>query len=82
MNLIEANIILSILVFVYQYLFRCHIYCLGNFMEDFLYSVRIHKLILMGHFTRYFCRAEKSGKLILLLNCESRVDLQYSENTA
>ena len=52
-NLREANVILSILVLVYQYFFRCHIYCLGNFMEDFLYSVRIHKLILMSYFKRY-----------------------------
>ena len=50
-------------------------------MEDFLYSVKIQESILMSYFTRRFGGAEKSGKLILLLNCESKVDLQCPENT-
>ena len=35
----------------------------------------------MSDFTRHFSSAEKRVKLILLLNCESRVDLQRPENT-
>ena len=69
MNLIEAKIILNALVFVYYYLFCCHIYLLGSFMEDFSYSVRIRELILMSYFTRYlqrlmkfWQRRKKSGK--------------------
>ena len=50
-------------------------------MEDFLYSAKIRESILMSYFTRHFGRAEKNVKLILLLNCESRVDLQCPENT-
>ena len=59
MNLIEANIILNILVFLYQYLFCSHIYLLGSFTEDFSYSVRIHESILMSYFTRYLQRLVK-----------------------
>ena len=87
MNLIEAKIILNALVFVYYYLFCCHIYLLGSFMEDFSYSVRIRELILMSYFTRYlqrlmkfWQRRKKVESQIMLLNCESRVDLQYPEN--
>ena len=56
-------------------------------MEDFLYSAKIRELILMSYFTRSLQRlvsfgsAEKCEKLILLLNCKSRVDLQCLENT-
>ena len=50
-------------------------------MEDFLYSVKIRESILVSCFTRHFGSAEKSVKLILLLNCESRVDLQCPGNT-
>ena len=56
-------------------------------MEDFLYSAKIRESILMSYYTRYLQRllkfgsAEKSGKLILLLNCESRVYSQCPENT-
>ena len=35
----------------------------------------------MSDFTRHFSSAEERVKLILLLNCESRVDLQRPENT-
>ena len=53
-------------------------------MEDFLYSVEIRESILMSYFTRHLQRLvkfwqKKSGKLILILNCESRVDLQCPE---
>ena len=81
MNLIEAENILNILVFLYSYLLCCHICRLGSFMEDFLYSVKIRESILVSCFTRHFGSAEKSVKLILLLNCESRVDLQCPGNT-
>ena len=56
-------------------------------MEDFLYSAKIRESILMSYFTRYlqrlvkFWQRRKSESLILLLNCESRVDLQCPENT-
>ena len=59
MNLIEAEIILNILLFLYFYLFYCHICCLGSFMEDFLYSVKIRESILMSYFTRHLQRLVK-----------------------
>ena len=61
--------------------FYCHICRLGSFMEDFLYSVKIRELILMSYFTRHFGSEEKSVKWILLLNCESRVNLHSPEDT-
>ena len=54
-------------------------------MEDFSYNVKVRESILMGYFTRHLQRLvklwhrRKSGKLILLRNCESRVYLQCSE---
>ena len=56
-------------------------------MENFLYSAKIRESILMSYFTRYlhrlvkFWQRRKSEKLILLLNCESKADLQCPENT-
>ena len=56
-------------------------------MEDLLYSVKIRESILMSYFARHlqklvkFWHRRKDGKLILLLNCESRVDFQCPENT-
>ena len=52
MNLIEAEITLNIIVFFY-YLFYCRICCLGSFMEDFLYSVKMREMILMSYVTRH-----------------------------
>ena len=46
-------------------------------MEDFLHSAKIRESILMSYFTRYL---QRLVKLILPLNCESRVDLQCPEN--
>ena len=60
---------------------------LCSLMEDFLYSAKIRQSILMSYFTRYlqrmvkFWQRRKSEKLILLLNCKSRVDLQCPEYT-
>ena len=47
-------------------------------MEEFLYSAKIRESILMSYFTRCL---QRLVKLILSLNCESRVDLQCPENT-
>ena len=44
MNLIEAEIILNILVFLYYYLLYCRICRLGSFVEDVLYSVKYEKV--------------------------------------
>ena len=65
-NLIEAEIILNILVFLYQYLFHCHICRLGSFMEDFLYSVKIWESIIMSYFTRHLQR------LVKFLQCRKK----------
>ena len=51
-------------------------------MEDFLYSFKIQESYLMSYFMRHFSSTEKSVKLILFLNCKSRVDLQCPENAA
>ena len=59
MSLIEAEIILNILVFLYWYFFYCHICCLGSFMEDLLYSVKIRESILLSYFTRHLQRLVK-----------------------
>ena len=56
-------------------------------MEDLLYSVKLRKSILLSYFTRHLQKLVKFGdhrkkwELILLLNWESRVDLQCPENT-
>ena len=59
-----------------------------QFDERFLYSAKIRESILRSYFRRYlqrlvkfWKRKKKSQKLILLLNCESGVDLQCPENT-
>ena len=40
-------------------MFYCHICCLGSFMEDLLYSVKIRESILMSYFTRHLQRLVK-----------------------
>ena len=40
-------------------MFYCHICCLGSFMEDFLYNVKIRESILIGYFTRHLQRLVK-----------------------
>ena len=56
-------------------------------MEDLLYSVKLQESILLNYFTRHLQKLVKFGhhrkkwELILLLNWESRVDLQCPENT-
>ena len=56
MNLVESEIILNIIVFLYKY---CHICCLDSFMEDLLYNVNIRESILMSYFTRHLQRLVK-----------------------
>ena len=59
MKLIEAEIILNILVFLYKDLFYYHICCLGTFMGNLLDSVKIRESILMSYFTRHLQRLVK-----------------------
>ena len=87
MNLIEAEITLNIIVFLY-YLFYCCICRLGSFMEDFLYSVKMRELILMSYVTRHLQRLVKFWHRRKKLEVdsasklrESRVGLQCPENT-
>ena len=40
-------------------MFYCHICCLGSFMEDLLYSVKIRESYLMSYFTRHLQRLVK-----------------------
>ena len=60
---------------------------LCSLVEDFFYSAKIRESILMNYSTRRlqrlvkFWQRRKSEKLILLLNCQSRVDLQCPENS-
>ena len=62
-------------------------------MKDLLYIVKIGESILISYFTRHLQRLVKfwqrrkkwevdftCGKLILLVGCESRLDLQCPEN--
>ena len=87
MNLIEANIIPNMLVFFYWYLFYCHIFRLGNFMEDFLDSVKINKLILISYFMRSlqrlvkFWQHRKEWEVDSASKLRDGADLQYPENT-
>ena len=87
MNLIEAEIILNILLFLYFYLFYCHICCLGSFMEDFLYSVKIRESILMSYFTRHlqrlvkFWHRRKKWKVFMRLTNFFRSATWYVNNT-